>query len=86
MAVVCLPEYRWNCSVAVYIVWLESHFDRYAYNAAGPYRGWWQMSEGKFPDPETAFDPVLATQRAYQLWVESGGTFSTHWPTAGKGF
>ena len=85
MAIVCLPEYRWPCAVAVWVVWQESRFDPYAYNPAG-YWGWWQMSEGKFPDPETAYDPVLATQRAYQLWVESDGTFSTHWPTAGQGF
>ena len=86
MAVVCAEGYRWPCAVAVWVVWQESHFDPYAYNADGPYRGWWQHDQDKFPDPETAYDPVLATQRAYQLWVESGGTFSTHWPVAGAGF
>jgi len=77
---VCQPQYRWPCNEALSIVRCESGGDPTAYNPSGA-TGLFQMMMPLWTglmhggDP---YDPYVNTQAAYELWLQSGGSWY-HW-------
>ena len=72
---VCAERFRWDCGVALKIIYCESTYSPDAINASG-HRGLWQISPihaPKWPDYYTAWaDPVRNTEWAYELWLRQG--------------
>lgn len=71
-AVICAPQYTWDCDVAMYTVYRESRFVATAYNAGCGCAGWWQIASIHGHPLSTLFDPEANTAIAYELWRSQG--------------
>ena len=77
IAIVCAPEFAWDCGTAQRIVWCESRGHPDSTN--GISYGLWQIWSGHAPYIEGYWehwsDPWYSTQWAYGMYVSAGYSF-----------
>lgn len=71
-AIICAPQYAWDCETALAIVECESGGDPSATGKLGE-AGWWQIHPVHGLG-EAGYDPVASTTYAHQLWLDAGFT------------
>ncbi len=79
-AIVCAPEFSWDCGWALAVVWCEStnNPNAQAVEVIGGvtyyFNGLWQVLGG-------SFDPLENTRQAYGQWLEwQAGARQNPWP------
>jgi hypothetical protein len=70
-ALICAPEWDWDCTWALATVWCESSGNPLAYNPAG-HVGLWQVSLIHRWTREELEDAELNTRAAHELYLRQG--------------
>lgn len=84
-AMICNPEYTWDCSKAIRVAQCESHpwLDERAYNYGqyGVFQIAYEWHARRVERAEDLYDPAINVRVAHEIYVDNRGW--TPWPTCG---